>query len=318
VTTLLFSHPASLGHDTGPGHPESQARFGAITQALAADTFHDLKRVDSPAAELAPVLRVHPPGYAAALEAAMPAKGVAYLDADTPVSAGSWAAILHSVGGAVAATDAIMRGDADNAFVLTRPPGHHASQTTPMGFCLFNNAAIAARHAQAAHGAQRIAIVDFDVHHGNGTQAIFWADASVLYCSTHQMPLFPGTGAASETGTHGTIVNAPLPPGADGLAFHEAIESVILPRLIAFAPDAIIVSAGFDAHWRDPLANLNLTEADFAWVTAQLMEVAEHRCDGRIISVLEGGYDLPALGSSTAAHVATLMGAGYFSPSTDS
>ncbi|MEW6436495.1 MAG: histone deacetylase family protein [Pseudomonadota bacterium] len=318
MTTLLFSHPASLAHDTGPGHPESQARFGAVTQALAADTFRDLRRVNSPAAELAPVLRVHPPGYAAAIEAAMPAKGVAYLDADTPVSPGSWDAVLHSVGGAVAATDAIMRGDAQNAFVLTRPPGHHASQTIPMGFCLFNNAAIAARHAQAVHGAERIAIVDFDVHHGNGTQAIFWADASVLYCSTHQMPLFPGTGAASETGTFGTIVNAPLAPGADGLAFHEAIEAVILPRLIAFTPDAIIVSAGFDAHWRDPLANLNLTEADFAWVTAQLMEVAEHCCDGRIVSVLEGGYDLAALGSSTAAHVATLMGAGYFSPSTDS
>ncbi len=308
VTTLLFSHPASLGHDTGPGHPESPARFGAITQALAADTFRDLKRVESPRAELAPILRVHPPGYAAALESEMPVKGLAYLDADTPVSAGSWDAILRSVGGAVAATDAVMRGDADNAFVVARPPGHHASQTTAMGFCLFNNAAIAARHAQAVYGAGRIAIVDFDVHHGNGTQAIFWADASVLYCSTHQMPLFPGTGAASETGAFATIVNAPLPAGADSFVFQEAIESIVLPRLIAYAPDAIIVSAGFDAHWRDPLANLNLTEADFASVTAQIMEVADHCCGGRVISMLEGGYDLEALGASTAAHVATLMG----------
>ena len=308
VTTLLFSQPGDHDHDTGPGHPESQARLDAITRALGADIFRDLKREVSPAAELAPILRVHPPGYAAAIEAAMPVKGRAYLDADTPMSSGSWAAILHSVGGAVAATDAIMRGDADNAFVVTRPPGHHASQTTAMGFCIFNNAAIAARHAQAVHGAERIAIVDFDVHHGNGTQAIFWADASVLYCSTHQMPLFPGTGAASEKGTFGTIVNAPLAPDADSLAFHEAVEAVILPRLVAFAPDAIIISAGFDAHWRDPLAQLNLTEADFAWITAQILEVAEHCCDGRVVSMLEGGYDLEALGASTAAHVATLMG----------
>jgi acetoin utilization deacetylase AcuC-like enzyme len=201
---------------------------------------------------------------------------------------------------------------------VTRPPGHHASQTNAMGFCLFNNAAIAARHAQAAHGAERIAIVDFDVHHGNGTQAIFWADPSVLYCSTHEMPLFPGTGAASETGAHGTIVNAPLAHGADGFVFREAIESVVLPRLIAFAPDLVIISAGFDAHWRDPLAGLNFTEADFAWVTTQLMEIAAHCCDGRVVSLLEGGYDLVGLGRSTAAHVAALMGSDYASPSTGS
>jgi acetoin utilization deacetylase AcuC-like enzyme len=293
VTTLLFSHPASLGHDTGPGHPESQARLGAISDALAADAFRDLKREASPQAELEPILRVHPPGYTAAIEDVIPEKGIVYLDADTPVSHGSWEAILHSVGGSVAAVDAVMRGQADDAFVVTRPPGHHASQTNAMGFCLFNNAAIAARHAQAAHGAERIAIVDFDVHHGNGTQAIFWADPSVLYCSTHERPLFPGTGAASETGAHGTIVNAPLAHGADGFVFREAIESVVL-------------------------AGLNLTEADFAWVTTQLMEVAEHCCDGRIVSLLEGGYDLVGLGRSTAAHVAALMGSDYASPSTGS
>ncbi len=318
MATLLFSHPACLGHDTGPDHPESQARLSAITQALAADRFRDLIRRESPRVQATPILRVHPPGYVVALEAAMPAAGVAFLDADTPLSPGSWEALLHAAGGAVAAVDAVMRGEASNAFVLTRPPGHHASQATPMGFCFFNNAAMAARHAQASHGAERIAIVDFDVHHGNGTQAIFWADASVLYCSTHQMPLFPGTGAASETGAHGTIVNAPLAPGADGFAFREAIESVILPRLNSFSPDAIVISAGFDAHWRDPLANLNLTEADFAWVTAQLMEIAAQRCAGRLISVLEGGYDLEALGQSAAAHVAALMGVSYASPSTDS
>jgi acetoin utilization deacetylase AcuC-like enzyme len=318
VTTLLFSHPSSLAHDTGFGHPETSARITAITQALAADTFRHLRREEAPAAELAPILRVHPPGYVAALEASMPAHGVAYLDGDTSVSSGSWDAMLHAVGGAMAATDAVMKGEATNAFVAMRPPGHHASQTTPMGFCMFNNAAIAARHAQAVHGAERVAIVDFDVHHGNGTQAIFWADPSVLYCSTHQMPLFPGTGAADEVGTQGTIVNAPLSAGADGFNFREAIESVVLPRLIDFAPDALIISAGFDAHWRDPLANINLTEADFAWVTGQLMEIAGRSCNGRVISLLEGGYDLEGLGRSAAAHVATLMGMSYESPSTGS
>jgi acetoin utilization deacetylase AcuC-like enzyme len=318
VTTLLFSHPSSLAHDTGYGHPETSARVGAITQALAADIFRDLRREEPPATELAPILRVHPPGYVAALEASMPRRGLAYLDGDTPVSPGSWDAIMHAAGGAVAAVDAIMDGEADNAFVIARPPGHHASQATPMGFCMFNNAAIAARHAQAAHGAERIAIIDFDVHHGNGTQAIFWADPSVLYCSTHQMPLFPGTGAVDEVGTQGTIVNAPLSPGADSFNFHDAIESVILPRLINFAPDALVISAGFDAHWRDPLANINLTEADFTWVTGQLMDVAARCCHGRVISLLEGGYDLEALGRSAAAHVATLMGLSYESPSTGS
>jgi acetoin utilization deacetylase AcuC-like enzyme len=318
VTTLLFSHPSSLGHDTGYGHPEASARVGAITRALSTDAFRDLKRVESPAAELTPILRVHPPDYVAALEAAMPARGLTYLDGDTPVSPGTWAAMLHAAGGAVAAVDAVMQGAADSAFVVTRPPGHHASQTMPMGFCMFNNAAIAARHAQAAHGAERVAIVDFDVHHGNGTQAIFWADPSILYCSTHQMPLFPGTGAVEETGAHGTIVNAPLSPGADGHNFHEAIESVILPRLVDFAPDALIISAGFDAHWRDPLANLNLTEEDFAWVTGRLLDIATRHCNGRVISVLEGGYDLEALGHSSAAHVAALLGRRYESPSTGS
>lgn len=311
MTTFLFSHPSSLAHDTGAGHPETSARVEAITRALATDTFRDLRRRQSPAADLTPILRVHPPGYVAALEASMPTHGLAYLDGDTPVSPASWEAVMHAAGGAVAATDAVMRGEADNAFVVTRPPGHHASQTTPMGFCMFNNAAIAARHVQTAYGAERVAIVDFDVHHGNGTQAIFWADPSVLYCSTHQMPLFPGTGAVSESGTQGTIVNAPLSPGADSFDFHEAIESIVLPRLADFYPDAVIISAGFDAHWRDPLANINLTEADFAWVTARLIEVAARYCNGRIISLLEGGYDLEALGRSSAAHVVALMGISY-------
>jgi acetoin utilization deacetylase AcuC-like enzyme len=202
----------------------------------------------------------------------------------------------------------VMRGEAENAFLLARPPGHHAERAKPMGFCLINTAAIAARHAQAAHGAERIAIMDFDVHHGNGTQAIFWSDPSVLYCSTHEMPLFPGSGARQERGEFDTIVNAPLSAGADGRIFKEAVKTVILPRIAAFAPDLIVISAGFDAHHRDPLANLNLTEDDFAWITGKLIDVALAHCDGRIVSVLEGGYDLEALAASSAAHVLTLMG----------
>ena len=205
------------------------------------------------------------------------------------------------------AVDEVMTGKAANAFVAVRPPGHHAETARPMGFCLFNNAAIAARHAQTAHGAERVAIVDFDVHHGNGSQDIFWADPTVLYCSTHQMPLYPGTGATDERGEHGTIVNAPLRPGDGGPQFREAMETVILPRLRAFGPDLVVVSAGFDAHMRDPLASLNLVEADYEWVTRKLMEVADASAGGRLVSVLEGGYDLKGLAGSVAAHVLALM-----------
>jgi len=202
--------------------------------------------------------------------------------------------------------DAVMSGSADNAFMATRPPGHHAEQAKPMGFCFFDHAAIAARHARRKHGISRAAVVDFDVHHGNGTQDIFWADPTVMYCSTHQMPLFPGTGATSERGDHDTIVNAPLRAGDGGARFREAFESLILPRLRAFAPELIVVSAGFDAHWRDPLANLELTEEDYAWVTRRIMDVADQTAKGRIVSVLEGGYDLQGLGNSVAAHVGAL------------
>ena len=200
-----------------------------------------------------------------------------------------------------------MEGKAANAFVATRPPGHHAETARPMGFCLFNNVAVAARHAQAKHGAERVAIVDFDVHHGNGSQEIFWNDATVMYCSTHQMPLYPGTGAKSERGEHDTIVNAPLRPGDAGAEFRNAVEVVIMPRLAQFRPDLVIISAGFDAHVRDPLANLNLLEADYTWVTQKLMEVADRSAGGRVVSVLEGGYDLQGLANSVAAHVTALM-----------
>ena len=214
---------------------------------------------------------------------------------------------MRGVGGAVAATDAVMAGRADNAFVAMRPPGHHAEINKPMGFCFFDHAAIAARHAQRKYGIARAAVIDFDVHHGNGTQDIFWADKSVMYCSTHQMPLFPGTGAAGERGEHDTIVNAPLRPGDGSEAFRAAFAERILPRLNDFRPELVIISAGFDAHMRDPLANLNLDEADFAWATRKIMEVADGCAEGRVVSVLEGGYDLEALANSAAAHVTALM-----------
>lgn len=254
------------------------------------------------------ILRVHPAEYLAKIQSAVPAEGLVPLDADTIVSPGTFEALLHAAGGAAFAVDAVMRGEAETAFLAARPPGHHAEREKYMGFCLVNTAAVAARHAQAAHGAERVAIMDFDVHHGNGTQAIFWSDPSVLYCSTHEMPLFPGTGARGERGEHGTIVNAPLSAGDDGRIFKEAMQAVILPRIAAFAPDLIIMSAGFDAHYRDPLANLNFTEEDFAWATGKLIDVALKCCDGRIVSVLEGGYDLEALARSVAAHMLVLMG----------
>jgi acetoin utilization deacetylase AcuC-like enzyme len=226
------------------------------------------------------------------------------------MSPGTWEAVMRGVGGAVAATDAIMTGQYNNAFVAVRPPGHHAEKSTPMGFCFFDNAAIAARYAQRKYGIARAAVVDFDVHHGNGTQDIFWADPTVMYCSTHQMPLFPGTGARDERGEHDNIVNAPLTAGDDGAVFREAMEARLLPRIDAFRPDVIVISAGFDAHRLDPLGGLNLVEADFAWATAQAMEIAERHAKGRIVSLLEGGYHLEGLARSVAAHVAALMGAG--------
>jgi acetoin utilization deacetylase AcuC-like enzyme len=308
VTTLVLSHASSLAHDTGSGHPERPDRIRAIEQILAHEKFQSLLRRQAPYGDRGAILRVHPEDYVAALQRAAPMSGHVRVDSDTIMSPGTLDAIMHAVGGAVEAVDAVMRREAHNAFLAVRPPGHHAERATPMGFCFFNNAAIAARHAQAAHGAERVAIVDFDVHHGNGTQDIFWSDRTVLYCSTHQMPLFPGTGAKGERGDHDTIVNAPLFAGADGSAFKEAMETVILPRIEVFHPDVIIISAGFDAHRLDPLANLELTEVDFAWITRELLELAERQCNGRIVSLLEGGYDLEALSGSVAAHVLSLMG----------
>lgn len=307
MTTLLFTHPAGLAHAMPPGHPECADRLKAVEHALEAERFAALIRLEAPLGTLEQVALCHPASYAQALIASAPAAGFVQVDADTLMSPGTIEAALRGVGGAVAAVDEVMTGKARNAFVAMRPPGHHAERERAMGFCFFNHAAIAARHAQAAHGAERVAIVDWDVHHGNGTQDIFWDDASVLYASVHEMPLYPGTGAALERGTQGTIVNAPLRAGDGSDEFREAFEVAILPRLEAFRPDLVVISAGFDAHWRDPLASLNLREADFSWATSRLMEVADRHAGGRVVSVLEGGYDLDALAKSTAAHVSALM-----------
>jgi acetoin utilization deacetylase AcuC-like enzyme len=307
MPTLLITHPACLDHRPPAGHPERPDRLRAIEEALAADAFDPLVRVQAPAATLETIALAHPMEYVTAVREASPQQGLVQIDADTSMSPGTFDAAIRAAGGAVHAVDQVMTGKATNAFVATRPPGHHAETARPMGFCLFNNVAIAARHAQRAHGAERAAIVDFDVHHGNGSQDIFWADASVMYSSTHQMPLYPGTGALDERGEHDTIVNAPLRPGDGGEAFREAFETRILPRVRDFAPDLVIISAGFDAHVRDPLANLNLVEADFAWATQQLMEIADKSAQGRVVSVLEGGYDLEGLAGSVAAHVTALM-----------
>jgi acetoin utilization deacetylase AcuC-like enzyme len=306
-TTLLLSHPACLDHQTPMGHPERPDRLRAIEQALEVEKFQTLAREQAPMASADIIALVHPMEYVEAIRGASPDEGTIHLDADTAMSPGSFEAALRAAGGGMRGVDEVMGGTAANAFVTVRPPGHHAETARPMGFCLFNNAAIAARYAQKKHGAERVAIVDFDVHHGNGSQDIFWGDKSVMYCSTHEMPLFPGTGAIGERGEHNNIVNAPLRAGDGGEQFREAVDTAILPRLREFRPDLVVISAGFDAHTRDPLANLNLMEADYTWVTQKLMEIADSSAKGRIVSMLEGGYDLQGLARSAAAHVTALM-----------
>jgi acetoin utilization deacetylase AcuC-like enzyme len=307
MTTLYISHSACLDHLMPAGHPERPDRLRAIEQALEDERFQTLAREKAPMAEMETVALCHPMDYVEAIKDASPSEGMVRLDADTSMSPGSYEAVLRCVGGGVRAVDEVMSGSVNNAFVAVRPPGHHAETARPMGFCLFNSAAIVTRYAQKKHGAERAALVDFDVHHGNGSQDIFWADRSVLYCSTHEMPLYPGTGAVTERGQSNTIVNAPLRAGDGGDKFREAFETAILPRLREFKPDVLVISAGFDAHTRDPLANLNLVEADFTWVTQKLMQIADENCNGRIVSMLEGGYDLQGLSRSVAAHVTALM-----------
>jgi acetoin utilization deacetylase AcuC-like enzyme len=306
MTTLLFTHPASLGHVTPEGHPERIDRIRAVEQILGSQHFRELERREAPLGRDEDILLAHAYEHLERVRALSPVEGFEYLDSDTVMSPGSLEAALRAVGAATAAVDAVFQGDADNAFCALRPPGHHAESRRAMGFCLFNHAAIAALYARQRHGADRVAVIDFDVHHGNGTQEIFWSDPDMFYGSTHQMPLYPGTGSVQETGA-GNIFNAPLRAGDGSEQFREAMGSVILPALDAFGPDLVIISAGFDAHHRDPLGSLQLSEEDFAWITLQLMEAAEIHCGGRIVSVLEGGYDLQGLAASAGIHVQALM-----------
>jgi acetoin utilization deacetylase AcuC-like enzyme len=309
MSTLLLTHYASsLNHKVTEGHPERPDRIRTVEKALSLDKFKPLVRDEAPMGDIEVTKLCHSESYVEDIREMSPSQGIVHIDGDTMMSPGTWEAAMRGVGGATAGVDAVLSGKAQNVFVGTRPCGHHAERARAMGFCFFDQAAIAARYAQTKHGLGRVAVVDFDVHHGNGSQDIFWDDASVMFCSTHQMPLFPGTGAIQERGEHDTIVNAPLRAGDGGPKFREAFEGLILPQLEKFAPELIIISAGFDAHWRDPLANLQLTEQDFGWVTKKVMDVADKSAGGRIVSVLEGGYDLQGLHDSVVEHVTALMG----------
>jgi len=306
MPTLVYSHPASLAHETPPGHPERIDRIRAVHQVLKSPHFASLIHREAPLGRAEDILRAHTEEHYQRILAVAPEVGFEYLDSDTVMSPGSLPAALRAVGGACAAVDAVVKEEAQNAFIAARPPGHHAEHNRPMGFCLFNQAAVAALHARAVHGMRRVAVVDFDVHHGNGTQDIFWSDENLFYGSTHQMPLYPGTGARSETGV-GNIFNAPLKAGDGGEEFKAAMNNIILPALNLFEPELLIISAGFDAHVRDPLGSLELEEEDFAWATLQLMEIADTHCNGKIVSVLEGGYDLQGLAGGVGVHLQALM-----------
>jgi acetoin utilization deacetylase AcuC-like enzyme len=308
MTTLLYTHPACLEHEPGRHHPESPARLRAVLAALDDPEFSMLERREAPEAALDDLLRVHPRRHVGHILGAVPKFGHVGIDADTILSPASGTAALRAAGAVVAAVDAVVAKEADNAFCAVRPPGHHAEPERAMGFCLFNNAAIGALRGREVHGLARVAVVDFDVHHGNGTQAAFESDHSLFYASTHQYPLYPGTGAASETGV-GNIVNVPLRPGSGSSQFRLGVTQRILPALDTFRPELVLVSAGFDAHKNDPLAQLLLDEEDYTWVTEKLLEIAHRHADGRLVATLEGGYDLAALGASVAAHVGVLMSA---------
>jgi acetoin utilization deacetylase AcuC-like enzyme len=307
MTTILYSHPKCIEHDMGAGHPESPDRLRAVMEALKADAFNGLDRREAPMAELDQIARVHPRDYVDQIMAAIPESGHVQLDPDTCVCPASGEAGLRASGAVCAAVDAVMADEAANAFCAVRPPGHHAEQTRPMGFCFFNNVAVGALQAREAHGLTRVAVVDFDVHHGNGTQAMFWDDENLFFGSSHQSPFYPGTGGAAERGATGNIVNTPLAAGSGSREFRQVWEGVILPALAEFEPEFLLISAGFDAHQADPLAALRLNEEDYAWVTRKLMKIADDHCAGRIVSTMEGGYDLAALARSAAVHVKTLM-----------
>lgn len=307
MTTVLLTHDDCLMHISPPGHPERVARLEHLLPALKGKA---LIREEAPKASEDDLCLTHPRRHVARIRDAVPVEGLVLLDGDTFLSPGSWRAALRAAGGAIRAVDMVMAGEAANAFVAARPPGHHAETETPMGFCLFGNVAIAAKHALERHGLGRVAVVDFDVHHGNGTQDLLRDEPRALAISSHQMPLWPGTGRAEDRGPHGNLLNLPLAPGTAGAAFRAAYEAEVFPALEAFAPEFLLISAGFDAHKADPLANLMLEAADFAWVTERLCEIAGRLCSGRVVSCLEGGYDLGALAASGAAHVDALIRAG--------
>jgi acetoin utilization deacetylase AcuC-like enzyme len=307
MTTLLYTHPSCLEHDPGQYHPETPARLKAVLSALSASEFAELERREAPEAAMDDLTRVHPQRFVDRLLAAVPEAGHVGIDADTVMSPQSGHAALRAAGAVAAAVDAVVAGEADNAFCAVRPPGHHAEPNRAMGFCLFNNVAIGALRARQVHDLARVAVVDFDVHHGNGTQACFWDDGSLFYGSTHQWPLYPGTGSSAETGVAANIVNVPLPPMSGSEAFRLGLTRTLLPALEAFAPQMLLISAGFDAHRSDPLAQLLLDEADYTWATERLLDIARQHAGGRVVSTLEGGYDLIALGASAAAHVRVLM-----------
>ena len=302
----IYTHPACLEHDPGIGHPESPTRLRAVMQALDAPRFASIERIEAPRATREQLERAHSIEYVDYIFTSEPRHDQTRLDPDTLMSPGSLEAALRAAGAACAATDAVLARETRRAFCAVRPPGHHATRNEAMGFCLFNSVAVAAAHALGAHRLDRVAIVDFDVHHGNGTQAIFRHDPRVLYASSHQMPLYPGTGEAGEHGA-GNIFNAPLPPGAGSDDFRAVWEAKLLPELDLFRPQLLLISAGFDADARDPLAQLQLVPDDYAWITERLCELGDRHADGRIVSALEGGYDLDALREGVAAHVAALM-----------
>jgi len=306
MTTFYYVHPSFLDHDTGLGHPESALRLRAIDTVLKRPEFTGVIKKEAPRANIDQIRLIHTQPHIDDVFKAIPKLGHANLDADTVISPASGEAALHAAGAVCAAVDAVFAKETDNAFCGVRPPGHHATPDASMGFCVFNNIAIAAQHARKRHGINRVAIVDFDVHHGNGTQAAFYKNPEVLYASTHQHPLYPGTGLTRETGV-GNIFNVPLAPGSGSAEFRAAMRDKIVPAVDAFHPELVLVSAGFDAHRDDPLASLNLIEEDYAWVTRELLTLAKHHAGGRLVSALEGGYNLEALADSVAAHVRELL-----------
>ncbi|OIJ42287.1 histone deacetylase family protein [Massilia timonae] len=308
MDTWVFHHPACLAHEPGPGHPEAPQRLHAVMKALRQPEFSQLAWREAPLGTRDQVLLVHGEAYVDAIAAAAPGSGLVALDGgDTLMSPGTWEAVMRCVGAACAGVDAVVAGEAANVFCATRPCGHHAEPERAMGFCIFNQAAIAAVHALETHGLQRVAVVDFDVHHGNGTQAAFFHRPQLFFGSSHQSPLYPGTGAAGETGTSGNIVNLPLPPGCGSALFRSTVASGLLPALRRFAPQLIVMSAGFDAHRSDPLASMALEDEDFAWITREVMAIAAEVCEGRIVSILEGGYSVEGLQGGSAAHVRALL-----------